>query len=100
MRLGPLARTEIFSQPPPRKSWTGRAKVPLAASRRGAAYVAALGCAASLRDQLAGEVARLDRALGDTRRRVAEGVGLLVEQAKTQAAERTRAGAERGAELH
>jgi hypothetical protein len=42
----------VFSQPPPRSSWTGKSKVPLDGAR-GAAYVDELGCAASLRAQLA-----------------------------------------------
>lgn len=41
----------VFSQPPPRKSWTGRALVPLSAAR-GAEYIDELGCPSSLRDQL------------------------------------------------
>ena len=42
----------IFSQRPPERSWTGRAKVPLDATKRGAEYVDELGCAADLRAQL------------------------------------------------
>ena len=54
----------IFSQPPPKQSWTGKAKVPLAHTGTGtggggggggkaAEYVDELGCEASLRSQLA-----------------------------------------------
>ena len=49
----PAVCFHVFSQPPPKRSWTGRAKVPLDASRHGAAYVDELGCAADLRAQLA-----------------------------------------------
>ena len=55
-RSPPTARPRvvfhIFSQPPPRTSWTGRAQVPLRAGRD-AEYVDELGCAASLRAALA-----------------------------------------------
>ena len=40
-----------ISQPPPQTSWTGKSKVPVHAER--AEYVDELGCASSLRDQLA-----------------------------------------------
>ena len=40
----------VFSQPPPKRSWTGKPKVPLAS---GAAYVDELGCSADLHAQLA-----------------------------------------------
>ena len=43
----------VFTERPPRRSWSGKPKVPLAAARAGAAYVDELGCAARLDRQLA-----------------------------------------------
>lgn len=44
----------IFSQPPPRSSWTGRSKVPVHTAASGdETYVDELGCLVSLREQLA-----------------------------------------------